>query len=132
LCYFYFHIPFCNPVYVLTVPILSTGKATYALGLLPCVTVVCSEGAKPFLKTPILKSITAGIIAVWVVCSYCSFFVIEIVEPLPICAKVVANHNHGGVAVPTFCYEGPPVSFQIVQAVFFMRNGLFEYKLISM
>jgi hypothetical protein len=68
----------------LTVPIFSTGKATYALGLLPCIAVVCTEGAKPFLKTPVLKSMIAGIVVVWVVCSYCSFFVIEILEALPI------------------------------------------------
>lgn len=68
----------------LTVPILSTGKATYAIGLLSCIAVVCTEGAKLFLKTPILKSMIAGIVVVWVVCSYCSFFVIEIIEALPI------------------------------------------------
>ncbi len=68
----------------LTVPILSTGKATYALGLLPCIAVVCTEGARLFFKTPILKSVIAGIVAVWVVCSYFSFFVIEIPDALPI------------------------------------------------
>jgi len=68
----------------LTVPILSTGKATYAIGLLPCIAIVCAEGAKPFLKTPILKSMIAGIVAVWAVCSYCSFFVTGILEALPI------------------------------------------------
>lgn len=68
----------------LTVPIYSTGKATYAVGLLPCLAVVCSEGAKPFLKTPFLRSVMAGVFAVWVVCSYCSFFVIEIHDALPI------------------------------------------------
>lgn len=68
----------------LNVPILSTGKATYALGLLPCIAIVCTEGAKPFLKTPILKSMIAGFVAVWVVCSYCAFFVIKILDALPI------------------------------------------------
>lgn len=61
----------------LSLPILSTGKATYALGLLPCIAVVFAEGVRLFLKIPVLNSIIAGIIAVWVVCSYCSFFVVE-------------------------------------------------------
>jgi len=59
----------------LTVPIYSAGKATYMLGLLPCLAVLCVEGLEVLTRWSILRAVVYGIIACWAATSYLAYFV---------------------------------------------------------
>jgi 4-amino-4-deoxy-L-arabinose transferase-like glycosyltransferase len=60
----------------LTVPIWSTAKATYTLGLAPCYAVVCVMGLDVLSKNDLLRSMTNACLACWAVAAYCSYFVL--------------------------------------------------------
>ena len=60
----------------LTVPTYSTGKATYALGLIPCFAVLCAEGFNILTKRPFLKATVYGIVVCWAFAVYVTYFII--------------------------------------------------------
>jgi hypothetical protein len=60
----------------LTVPIYSTAKATYALGIIPCFAVLCVEGFKYLTSRLLLKAVVYGVLACFVFASYAAYFVI--------------------------------------------------------
>jgi hypothetical protein len=60
----------------MTVPIYSTGKATYALGIVPCFAVLCAEGFNILTTRPLLKAVMNGIVACWAFAAYTSYFVL--------------------------------------------------------
>lgn len=59
----------------LSVPIYSAGKATYMLGLLPALTVLCAEGLDVLMRWSILRAAVYGIIGCWAGTSYLAYFV---------------------------------------------------------
>jgi len=59
----------------LSVPIYSAGKATYMLGLLPCLTVLCAEGLDILTRWSILRAAVYGVIGCWAGTSYMAYFV---------------------------------------------------------
>jgi len=74
---------FCVVIYILsiiylflTVPILSTAKATYALGITPCIAVLCTEGFGILTRNPVLRAVVYGIIACWAFAAYAAYFVL--------------------------------------------------------
>ena len=78
-----FFCTFCAGIYLsailylfLTVPIYSTGKATYALGLVPCFGVLCAQGFNIFTPKPLLKAMAYGIVACWALAAYSAYFVL--------------------------------------------------------
>jgi hypothetical protein len=60
----------------LTVPIYSTAKATYALGIIPCFAVLCAEGFKVLTSRILLKAVVYGALACWAFASYAAYFVL--------------------------------------------------------
>ena len=60
----------------MTTPVLSTAKATYTLGLTPCIAILCVEGIKIMEGIRIIRATVHGIIACWAIGSYCSYFII--------------------------------------------------------
>ncbi|MEN6320291.1 MAG: hypothetical protein ABFD82_16255 [Syntrophaceae bacterium] len=60
----------------LTVPIYSTAKATYALGIIPCFAVLCAEGFKFLTSRILLKAVVYGVLACFVFASYAAYFVL--------------------------------------------------------
>ena len=60
----------------LSVPILSTAKATYALGIIPCIAILCTEGFEILTRKPVLRAVVYGGIACWAFAAYASYFVI--------------------------------------------------------
>jgi hypothetical protein len=60
----------------LIVPVYSTGKATYALGIVPCFAVLCAEGLNILTSKPLLKALLYGIIACWAFASYATYVII--------------------------------------------------------
>jgi hypothetical protein len=60
----------------LTVPIWSTAKATYTLGLAPCYAIVCVTGLDVLSKNALLRSIINAGLACWAVAAYCSYFIL--------------------------------------------------------
>ncbi|WP_031483566.1 ArnT family glycosyltransferase [Maridesulfovibrio frigidus] len=59
----------------LNLPIYSTAKASYTLGLLPCFGILATVGVEPFLKNKVLKAITCGFLGVWASTVYLTYFV---------------------------------------------------------
>ena len=59
-----------------TVPIWSTAKATYTLGLIPCYTVVCVTGLNYLSRNDLLRAAINGCLACWAVSVYCAYFVL--------------------------------------------------------
>lgn len=57
-------------------PIYSTGKATYSLGILPCYVALCAKGFDYLTRNPLLRAVSYGLVACWAVCSYVAFFVV--------------------------------------------------------
>jgi hypothetical protein len=57
-------------------PIYSTTKSTYSLGLLPCYAVLTASGLEPFLRGPLTRAVAAGYLSSWAACSYLAFFVV--------------------------------------------------------
>lgn len=60
----------------ITLPIYSTGKATYTLGLIPCYAVLAASGLDLVMRRPILRAIVYASIACWAVSAYLAFFVL--------------------------------------------------------
>jgi hypothetical protein len=60
----------------ITVPILSSAKATYAIGLIPCFVLVATTGFDLLTRKRFPRAIVYGLFACWAVGSYLSYFVI--------------------------------------------------------
>jgi hypothetical protein len=60
----------------LTVPIWSTAKATYTLGLTPCYAILCVTGLDVLSKNDLLRSMINACLACWAVAAYCSYFIL--------------------------------------------------------
>jgi len=58
----------------MTVPILSSAKATYMLGIIPCIALLAAAGIERFTGRKYLRAATNGLLACWVVSSYLSYF----------------------------------------------------------
>ena len=61
-------------------PIYSTAKATYTLGLLPCYAVLAAAGAEPFLRNRIVRSFVIALFVCWAFAAYFAYFVIYFQE----------------------------------------------------
>ncbi|HID29625.1 MAG TPA: hypothetical protein EYP19_06415 [Desulfobacterales bacterium] len=59
----------------LTVPIYTTAKATYTLGLIPCYAVLSAGGFEILTARPLLRAIVYGIVACWAVDVYLAYFI---------------------------------------------------------
>ena len=60
----------------LTVPFLSSAKATYALGLIPCFALIGTAGFEILTRKRFLRAAVYGLFACWAVGSYVSYFII--------------------------------------------------------
>jgi len=60
----------------LTVPILSSAKATYALGLIPCFALIGTAGFEILTRQRFLRAAVYGLFACWAVFAYASYLVI--------------------------------------------------------
>ena len=60
----------------LTVPFLSSAKATYALGLIPCFALIGTAGFEILTRKRFLRAAMYGLFACWAVGSYVSYFII--------------------------------------------------------
>lgn len=60
----------------LTVPFLSTAKATYTLGTLPCYTILFTRGIDHLTRNPYGGAVEYAFFACWVLASYASYFVL--------------------------------------------------------
>jgi sorbitol-specific phosphotransferase system component IIC len=74
---------FCLAIFVsallylyVTVPVWSTAKATYSLGITPCYAIVCVTGLDVLSRNDLLRAAINGCLACWAVSSYCSYFVV--------------------------------------------------------
>ena len=73
---------FCVNVYIsailylfLIIPIYSTAKATYTLGVIPCYAVLSAAGFDVLIRGPLRRAIVFGVIACWAVGAYLAYFV---------------------------------------------------------
>ena len=57
-----------------TLPVYSTVKASYTLGLLPCYGVLAAAGAAPLLRKRASRAVVAGGAAAWAVAAYGGYF----------------------------------------------------------
>jgi 4-amino-4-deoxy-L-arabinose transferase-like glycosyltransferase len=60
----------------ITVPVWSTAKATYTLGIIPCYTILCVTGLDFLSRNTLLRAAINGCLACWAVSAYCSYFVL--------------------------------------------------------
>ncbi|MHB9099360.1 MAG: hypothetical protein ACYC5X_16225 [Syntrophales bacterium] len=60
----------------LTVPFLSSAKATYALGLIPCFALIGTTGFEVLMRPRFVRTAMYGLFACWAVGSYVSYFAI--------------------------------------------------------
>jgi hypothetical protein len=60
----------------LTVPILSSAKATYDLGLIPCFALIGTAGFEVLMRQRFVRATMYGLFACWAVGSYVAYFVI--------------------------------------------------------
>jgi hypothetical protein len=58
-------------------PVLSTAKATYTLGLLPCYALLAAAGSAPLLHNRFLRAMLFSAIACWAVAAYLAYFSID-------------------------------------------------------
>lgn len=64
-------------IYVyLMVPIYSTAKATYTVGLTPCYAILCVTGLDLLLRNPVLRAVITAWIFCWAVAAYFSYLVL--------------------------------------------------------
>jgi hypothetical protein len=61
----------------LTLPIYTTAKATYTLGITPCYALVCVTGLDLIMRNRFTAALVHAIIASWGVFAYGSFFVVQ-------------------------------------------------------
>jgi hypothetical protein len=59
----------------LRMPIYSTAKATYTLGLIPCYGVLAAAGAEPIIRFRWLRELIFAALACWAVAAYAAYFV---------------------------------------------------------
>ncbi|MBX3423098.1 MAG: hypothetical protein KF752_16195 [Pirellulaceae bacterium] len=59
----------------LQVPIYSTAKASYMLGLLPCFAILAAAGSKPLMDNRWIRSITYALLLTWATTVYTAYFV---------------------------------------------------------
>jgi hypothetical protein len=57
-------------------PVYSTAKATYTLGLLPCYAVLAAAGAAPLLRFRLPRAILFSALACWAVAAYAAYFIV--------------------------------------------------------
>jgi 4-amino-4-deoxy-L-arabinose transferase-like glycosyltransferase len=62
-------------IYVM-VPIYSTAKATYTVGLVPCYAILCATGLGHLTKNIYVRAAVFGLLACWAVSAYSSYFVL--------------------------------------------------------
>ncbi|MFC1798183.1 hypothetical protein ACFLZL_00030 [Thermodesulfobacteriota bacterium] len=62
----------------LTLPVYSAGKATYLLGIAPCLVLFCVEGFEILIRTRVLRAAVNGLIACWAIASYLAYFVVSV------------------------------------------------------
>jgi hypothetical protein len=55
-------------------PVLSTAKATYTMGLLPCYGLLVAAGAAPLLRGRFLRAVLFSAIACWALAAYLAYF----------------------------------------------------------
>jgi len=60
----------------LKLPIYTTAKATYTLGIIPCYAVVCVSGLSLIMRNRFTAAFVNATIVCWGVVAYCSFFVV--------------------------------------------------------
>ena len=60
----------------LTVPVYSTAKATYTLGLIPCYAVLSVTGLDLASRHRLARAVVNGCLACWAVAAYCAYFVL--------------------------------------------------------
>ena len=60
----------------LTVPVLSSAKATYALGLIPCFALIGTAGFEVLTRQRFVRAAVYGLFTCWAVGSYVSYFII--------------------------------------------------------
>ncbi|MBM4271316.1 MAG: phospholipid carrier-dependent glycosyltransferase [Deltaproteobacteria bacterium] len=60
----------------LSVPVLSVAKATYAIGVTPCLAVLCASGFEILTKNAYVGAFAYGVFACWAFASYAAYFVI--------------------------------------------------------
>jgi len=60
----------------LRLPIYSTAKATYTLGLVPCYGVLVAAGAAPFMRFRLPRALIFSALACWAVAAYAAYFVV--------------------------------------------------------
>lgn len=60
----------------LQLPIYSTAKATYTMGLIPCYALLCGAGLEMLSRGAILRSIMLGLLSWWGVFSFAAYFVL--------------------------------------------------------
>jgi len=58
-------------------PIYSTAKVTYTLGLLPCYAILMASGAEPLLESPRAGPVVKAGIACWACAAYVAYFVLS-------------------------------------------------------
>jgi len=60
----------------LKLPIYTTAKATYTLGILPCYAIVCVSGLDLIMRNRFMTALVHAIVVCWGVVAYSSFFVV--------------------------------------------------------
>jgi hypothetical protein len=60
----------------LRMPIYSTAKATYTLGLIPCYGVLAAAGAAPLMRFRWLRALVFAALACWAVAAYAAYFIL--------------------------------------------------------
>lgn len=60
----------------ITVPILSSAKATYALGLTPCIAILGAAGLEIMARLRFIRATLYGFMACWAVASYAAYLVL--------------------------------------------------------
>jgi len=58
----------------LALPIYSTGKASYTLGLIPCYALLAASGFDLMMRHPLLRATVYALISCWAVSAYAAFF----------------------------------------------------------
>lgn len=59
-----------------TVPIYSTAKATYTIGIIPCYAIICVTGLDIVMKSRFMGAAVKALLICWAVSSYFSYFVL--------------------------------------------------------
>ena len=58
----------------LEVPSYSTAKATYALGITPCIALLCAAGLAPALGSTAGRALVSGYVSCWLGINYAAYF----------------------------------------------------------